>query len=41
MDETPLETWRLLALPPQYPKRSRAEIRARTLIGALECLRSA
>ncbi|MFD2184248.1 amidohydrolase family protein [Rhodoplanes azumiensis] len=40
MDETPLETWRLLALPPQYPKRSRAEIRARTLIGALECLRS-
>ena len=40
MEETPLETWRLLALPPQYPKRSRAEIRARTLIGALECLRS-
>ncbi|RAI40554.1 amidohydrolase family protein [Rhodoplanes roseus] len=40
MDETPLETWRLLALPPQYPKRSREEIRARTLIGALECLRS-
>lgn len=40
MDETPLETWRLLALPPQYPKRSRDEIRARTLIGALECLRS-
>jgi guanine deaminase len=40
MEETPLETWRLLALPPQYPKRSRAEIRARTLLGALECLRS-
>jgi len=40
MEETPLETWRLMALPPQYPKRSRAEIRARTLIGALECLRS-
>lgn len=40
MEETPLETWRLLALPPQYPKRSRAEIRARTLVGALECLRS-
>ena len=36
MEETPLETWRLLALPPQYPKRSRAEIRARTLLGALE-----
>jgi guanine deaminase len=40
MEETPLETWRLLALPAQYPKRSRAEIRARTLLGALECLRS-
>ena len=33
MEETPLETWRLLALPPQYPKRSREEIRARTLLG--------
>jgi guanine deaminase len=40
MEETPLETWRLLALPPAYPKRSRAEIKARTLLGALECLRS-
>lgn len=40
MEEEPLETWRLLALPPQYPRRSRAEIRARTLLGALECLRS-
>ncbi len=40
MEETPLETWRLLALPPGYPKRSREEIRARTLLGALECLRS-
>lgn len=40
MEQQPLETWRLLALPPQYPKRSRAEIKARTLLGALECLRS-
>lgn len=40
MEETPLETWRLLALPPAYPKRSREEIKARTLLGALECLRS-
>jgi len=40
MEETPLETWRILALPAQYPKRSREEIRARTLLGALECLRS-
>src|SRR5262245_46264542 len=35
----PLELWLLSALPPSYPKRSTAEIRARTLIGALECLR--
>ena len=40
MEETPLETWRLLVLPPQYPKRSREEIRARTLLGAVECLHS-
>lgn len=40
MEETPLETWRLLALPPQYPKRSREEIKVRTLLGALECLKS-
>src|SRR5271166_2331451 len=36
----PLELWMLSALPPSYPKRSTAEIRARTLLGALECLRS-
>jgi 5-methylthioadenosine/S-adenosylhomocysteine deaminase len=36
----PLELWLLNALPPAYPKRSTAEIRARTLLGALECLRS-
>jgi 5-methylthioadenosine/S-adenosylhomocysteine deaminase len=36
----PLELWLLNALPPAYPKRSTAEIRARTLVGALECLRS-
>jgi 5-methylthioadenosine/S-adenosylhomocysteine deaminase len=36
----PLEHWMLSALPPAYPKRSTAEIRARTLLGALECLRS-
>src|ERR1700730_6022844 len=35
----PLELWLLSALPPSYPKRSTAEIRARTLLGALECLR--
>ncbi|MER7006927.1 amidohydrolase family protein [Dactylosporangium sp. NPDC000555] len=40
LEEEPLEFWRLLALPPQYPKRSREEIKVRTLIGAYECLRS-
>jgi 5-methylthioadenosine/S-adenosylhomocysteine deaminase len=36
----PLELWVLSALPPSYPKRSTAEIRARTLLGSIECLRS-
>lgn len=40
LEETVLEKWRLLALPPAYPKRTAAEVRARTLLGALECLRS-
>jgi 5-methylthioadenosine/S-adenosylhomocysteine deaminase len=36
----PLEQWVLTALPPAFPKRSKAEIRARALLGAVECLRS-
>jgi 5-methylthioadenosine/S-adenosylhomocysteine deaminase len=40
LEEVPLETWRLHVLPPQYPPRSIEEIRARTLLGALECARS-
>ena len=36
----PRETWLLNALPPNYRPRSRAEIRARTLLGAVECLRA-
>ena len=40
LEEIPLETWRLYVLPPQYPPRSVEEVRARTLLGALECLRS-
>lgn len=40
LEEVPLEQWRLYALPAQYPPRSKAELRARTLLGALECLRS-
>ncbi|NKC31455.1 amidohydrolase family protein [Falsiroseomonas selenitidurans] len=34
----PLELWGLYALPPSYPRRSREELVARTLIGAVECL---
>jgi 5-methylthioadenosine/S-adenosylhomocysteine deaminase len=40
LEEVPLETWRLYVLPPQYPPRSIEEVRARTLLGAFECLRS-
>jgi 5-methylthioadenosine/S-adenosylhomocysteine deaminase len=40
LEEVQLETWRLYALPPQYPPRSVEEVYARTLLGALECLRS-
>ena len=36
----PLEHWLLNALPPSYPMRPNAEVRARTLLGAIECLRS-
>lgn len=36
----PLELWVVSALPPSYPKRSLEEVRARTLLGAVECLRS-
>ena len=36
----PLELWLLSALPPAYPRRSVEEVRARTLLGAAECLRS-
>jgi guanine deaminase len=40
LEEVPLESWRLYALPPQYPPRSVEEVYARTLLGGLECLRS-
>jgi 5-methylthioadenosine/S-adenosylhomocysteine deaminase len=39
-DSMPLEQWFLVALPPAYPKRNEREVRARTLLGAVECLRS-
>ena len=35
-----LEMWMIRALPPSYPLRSLEEVRARTLLGAIECLRS-
>ena len=35
----PLEFWSLYALPPSYPRRSPEELRARTILGAVECLR--
>ena len=35
----PLDVWCLVALPPAYPKRSDEEVRARTLLGAAECMR--
>lgn len=35
----PLEAWYLAALPPNYPRRSREEVKARALLGAVECLR--
>ena len=40
LEEVPLESWRLYALPPQYPPRSVEEVYARTLLGGFECLRS-
>jgi cytosine/adenosine deaminase-related metal-dependent hydrolase len=35
-----LEAWFMHAVPPNYPKRSREEIRARVLTGALEALKA-
>ena len=37
-DPMPLQMWFVNALPPQYPMRSADEVRARTLLGAAECL---
>jgi len=36
----PLDIWLLHATPPSYPRRSRDELRARTMLGAWECIRS-
>lgn len=34
------EAWLLNSLPPSYPRRSQDELRARTLLGAVECIKS-
>ncbi|MCC6193212.1 MAG: amidohydrolase family protein [Burkholderiales bacterium] len=39
-EPTPLELWVLDALPRSYPPRSLEEIRLRTLLGAVECVRA-
>lgn len=35
----PLEAWFMVGVPGNYPKRSREEVKARAMLGALECLR--
>lgn len=37
-DVIPQDMWVINALPPAYPMRSAEEVRARTLLGAVECL---
>lgn len=39
-EDIPFDVWALLALPGAYGARSREELRARTLLGALECLKN-
>jgi guanine deaminase len=36
----PLDVWASYALPPAFPRRSREELRVRTLVGAVECIRT-
>ena len=40
MEEEFLEAWALRALPPSFPPRTREEVKVRTMLGALECLRA-
>jgi 5-methylthioadenosine/S-adenosylhomocysteine deaminase len=39
-EELPLEIWGLYSLPDNYSRLTIADVRARTLLGALECLRN-
>lgn len=38
-EPVPLDYWLMTATPPSYPPRSLEELRVRTLLGAVECLR--
>ena len=38
-EPVPLDYWLMTATPPSYPPRSLDELRARTLLGAVDCLR--
>jgi 5-methylthioadenosine/S-adenosylhomocysteine deaminase len=38
-EDMPFDVWMLHSQPAYWGKRSRAELRARTLVGAMECLR--
>jgi 5-methylthioadenosine/S-adenosylhomocysteine deaminase len=40
LEDMPFDVWALHSQPAYFGQRSRAEIRARTLLGALECLRN-
>jgi 5-methylthioadenosine/S-adenosylhomocysteine deaminase len=40
LEDMPFDVWALHSQPAYFGRRSKAEIRARTLLGALECLRS-
>jgi 5-methylthioadenosine/S-adenosylhomocysteine deaminase len=40
LEDMPFDVWALHSQPAYFGRRSKAEIRARTLVGALECLRN-
>jgi cytosine/adenosine deaminase-related metal-dependent hydrolase len=40
LEDMPFDVWALHSQPAYFGRRSKAEIRARTLLGALECLRN-
>ena len=39
LEDMPFDVWTLQSQPAYFVRRSKAEIRTRTLLGALECLR--